>query len=199
MRKKVFHYCKDCGKLVSRKCFEFCNSCCQKGKKHNIDGILEYNKTHGVWNKNLKGIHLSPQTEFKKGKIVTEEDKKRLKISSTLARAKRFWSTPKGKNHYRWIENRTLLKDDAKERSGQLMREWSRKVKYRDNWKCHFNNKDCNGIMEAHHILGWTAFPELRYDVNNGITLCHYHHPRKRAEEARLSPYFKEIIKQLNN
>lgn len=35
---------------------------------------------------------------------------------------------------------------------------------------------------------------KLRYDINNGITLCHAHHPRKRADEAKLSPYFKELV-----
>ena len=29
---------------------------------------------------------------------------------------------------------------------------------------------------------------------NNGITLCFAHHPRKRAEEKRLSPYFMELV-----
>jgi len=33
------------------------------------------------------------------------------------------------------------------------------------------------------------------YEVNNGITLCHFHHPRKRKDEIKLSPYFMELIK----
>lgn len=56
------------------------------------------------------------------------------------------------------------------------------------------NNKDCEGKLEAHHILSWKDYPELRYDINNGITLCHAHHPKKRAEEKRLSPYFMELV-----
>jgi len=38
-------------------------------------------------------------------------------------------------------------------------------------------------------------YPELRYEVNNGITLCHFHHPRKINDEMKLSPYFQELIK----
>ena len=64
----------------------------------------------------------------------------------------------------------------------------------RDNWKCKINNSDCKGRLEVHHILGFTKFPELRYDINNGITLCHFHHPRVREEEKRLSPYFMELV-----
>lgn len=48
--------------------------------------------------------------------------------------------------------------------------------------------------IEAHHILGWEEYPKLRYEVNNGITLCRAHHPRKRAEEKKLVPYFMGLI-----
>jgi hypothetical protein len=30
--------------------------------------------------------------------------------------------------------------------------------------------------MVAHHLDGFNLFPEKRYDVDNGITLCDYHH-----------------------
>lgn len=103
-----------------------------------------------------------------------------------------------GKNHYLWIEDRTKLKDDHKDRGGQLHRGWSNLVKKRDGWKCKINNKDCNGNLEAHHILSWREYPELRYEINNGITLCQTHHPRKRIEEARLSPYFQTLVIKTN-
>jgi len=32
------------------------------------------------------------------------------------------------------------------------------------------------------------------FTIKNGITLCHAHHPRKRAEEKRLEPLFKELV-----
>lgn len=104
-----------------------------------------------------------------------------------------------GPNNPRWISDRMLLKDDHKDRGGQLHREWSKSVKNRDSWKCKINNNDCDGRMEAHHILGWTKYPELRYEINNGITLCHAHHPRKRAEEARLAPVFQGLISAIAN
>lgn len=96
---------------------------------------------------------------------------------------------------WNWIEDRSKLKDDSKERGGQLHREWSRSVKNRDGWKCKISNGDCSGQVVAHHILPWRDYVELRYEVNNGITLCHFHHPRKRNDEMRLSPYFQELVK----
>ena len=37
--------------------------------------------------------------------------------------------------------------------------------------------------------------PKLRYEVNNGITLCHFHHPRKINDEMNLAPIFQELVK----
>lgn len=66
------------------------------------------------------------------------------------------------------------------------------KVFTRDNFKCKMCESKVK--LQAHHILPWRDYPELRFDVNNGITLCQAHHPRKRAEEAKLSPYFKQLV-----
>ena len=48
--------------------------------------------------------------------------------------------------------------------------------------------------VEVHHILSFTDFPELKYEINNGITLCHAHHPRKRVEEKISIPVFQELV-----
>lgn len=64
----------------------------------------------------------------------------------------------------------------------------------RDGFKCRIDNESCGGRIEAHHILGWKDYPDLRYESKNGITLCHAHHPRKRAEEKRLAPVFQELV-----
>lgn len=103
-----------------------------------------------------------------------------------------------GENNSRWIKDRTKLKNIAdgtsKERGSPRYRDWRKRVWLRDNFACKIANPDCKGRLEAHHILCFSDYSELRYDVNNGITLCHAHHPRKRAEEKRLSPYFMELV-----
>ena len=43
-------------------------------------------------------------------------------------------------------------------------------------------------------FLSWSEFPGLRYEIYNGITLCHAHHPRRRAEEKRLIPEFQALV-----
>lgn len=100
---------------------------------------------------------------------------------------------PCGEDHYLWKRDRNSLKKYNRH-GDSAYREWRIQVYRRDNFKCKIRNKDCSGRIEAHHILPWSNFLELRYEVNNGITLCHFHHPRKRNEEKRLSPYFISLI-----
>lgn len=51
------------------------NKIAYKGKPK-PDCFITYEKGHIPWNKNKKGIHLSPQTEFKKGNIPPFKNKK---------------------------------------------------------------------------------------------------------------------------
>ena len=106
------------------------------------------------------------------------------------------WIEKRGENHPMWIIDRTKLKK-KQERNDPAYCEWRMNVWIRDNFRCRIDNQDCNGKIIAHHILGWSLYPELRYEVNNGITLCLAHHPRKRAEEKRLIPVFRELVSVL--
>jgi hypothetical protein len=80
----------------------------------------------------------------------------------------------RGKNNGMWVFDRDLLKIDRQKAYDTKYKYWMLEVKKRDNWKCKINNCDCNGRLEAHHILPWEQFPELRYSINNGITLCQF-------------------------
>jgi hypothetical protein len=48
--------------------------------------------------------------------------------------------------------------------------EWRTAVYERDGYTC----RECGskGQIVAHHIKQWAHYPELRFDVDNGITLC---------------------------
>lgn len=99
-----------------------------------------------------------------------------------------------GENSATWIKDRTKLKKSEKKHLDVQYKYWMLEVKKRDKWGCRLKSKDCSGRLESHHILPWRDYPELRYIINNGITLCHAHHPIKRAEEKRLEPIFMELV-----
>jgi hypothetical protein len=128
------------------------------------------------WKKNLSLASKGKPKPWLKGKtrIITDEWRKNMSI------AKRF-------------TDRSLLKKSDRQNSGAYY-EWRNLVKKRDNNCCKIDNEDCCGKIEAHHILSWREHPELRYEVNNGITLCRFHHPLKYSEEKELSPYFTSLI-----
>jgi hypothetical protein len=48
---------------------------------------------------------------------------------------------------------------------------WAKKVKIRDSFTCQLCGRRA-GILESHHLQGWVGYPDERYDVDNGITLC---------------------------
>lgn len=104
-----------------------------------------------------------------------------------------FNTTLTGEKARRWIKDRSKLVK-RQERNDVAYKDWRRQVWLRDSFKCKIANPNCEGRIEAHHILSWRYYPELRYQVNNGITLCRAHHPRVRAEEKRLIPTFQELV-----
>ena len=61
--------------------------------------------------------------------------------------------------------------------------EWRQRVFLRDNFTCQ-NCGDRGGKLNAHHIKSYAKYPQLRYSVQNGITLCEachreVHHGKK--------------------
>ena len=49
---------------------------------------------------------------------------------------------------------------------------WSKQVMERDNYTCQVCGDNKGGNLNSHHLNGWNAFPEQRFDLDNGVTLC---------------------------
>lgn len=47
---------------------------------------------------------------------------------------------------------------------------WADAVKKRDHYCCQICGE--RGNLNSHHLNGWNAFPDQRYDIENGICLC---------------------------
>ncbi|KKL89139.1 hypothetical protein LCGC14_1917680 [marine sediment metagenome] len=123
-------------------------------------------------------------SEAHKGNIHSEETKRKMSVSRK--------GLIVGEKHYRWNPDREAVRRDL--RNDAIYKQWVKLVKDRDNWKCRIANENCNGKVVAHHILSWADYLELRYEINNGITLCQAHHPLKRAEEKRLVFELQELV-----
>ena len=57
------------------------------------------------------------------------------------------------------------------ERLSYKFREWRAAVFQRDDWTC----QDCGlrgSFLHPHHIFAFAKFTKLRFEVNNGTTLC---------------------------
>jgi len=68
-----------------------------------------------------------------------------------------------------------ISKEDNKFRNSLEYRRWRDSVYARDDYTCQ-KYKIKNGKLVAHHIESFHAKPELRLDINNGITLSKIAH-----------------------
>jgi len=158
-----------------------------KGKKRTEETkkkIKESNYWRGKKRPPFTDEHRQKMSEAQKGRIISPETRKKMSEATS------------GEKNWRWIKDRTKLKKDNR-RNDPAYHVWRKMVWERDGFKCKINNSDCKGRIEAHHILSWRNYKELRYKVNNGITLCHYHHPRKRVEVEKAIPRFKKLITKI--
>lgn len=82
----------------------------------------------------------------------------------------------RGKNHHSWKPPEECVGTETEiiRNSGEY-KAWRLSVWIRDKTKCQVCGirKD---PMVAHHLDGFNIFPEKRFDVDNGVTLCDYHH-----------------------
>lgn len=99
---------------------------------------------------NHKGNHLSPKTEFGEGHIPWNKGI--------------IWYERQGEKNSNWKGGIARDRDTGK------YRRWRSNIFKRDNWIC----QKCGrvGYIEAHHIKNWAEYPELRFEISNGITLC---------------------------
>lgn len=133
------------------------------------------------------------------GKIFTVDD---CQHNLAKFRARRFCCTrcsalacrPHGSDHPMW-------KSDLEEKqrtSRGPQQSWAYRVKTRDNWTC----QQCGaqgGRLEAHHIDEFAKNKELRWDVENGITLCWECHKRLHAQERETRKNAVNSVKPCGN
>lgn len=64
-----------------------------------------------------------------------------------------------------------ITQETKKGRGCKAYKDWQFAVFKRDNFKCI--RCGSGSQLEADHVQDWVEYPELRYEVSNGRTLCH--------------------------
>ena len=72
---------------------------------------------------------------------------------------------------YHWNWNGGISNENHRIRTSVKYRQWRTFVLRRDKFTCQHCGQR-GGKLNAHHIIAFSICPELRFDVNNGITLC---------------------------
>lgn len=164
-------------------------------------GIYPGNKGRTPWNKGKK-TGLVPKTAFKPGRVATEAErlssslrgrgnKYRLgKKHSTETRAKMSASQPKGEKNHLWRGG--VTPENHRLRNSFEYRLWRTAVFERDNYTCIWcgaRSGKTHVYIQADHIKPFAQYPELRFAIDNGRTLC------KTCHETTES-YPKQFIKK---
>ena len=118
-----------------------------------------------------------------KNRIYTNEQRKKIGIrmskfhlgkKKTLKHRKKMSINNKGNKSHFWRGG--LTEKNRKLRNSLQYKIWRDSVYKRDNWtctKCSDKSKKGNTvILNADHIKPWSKYPKLRFDINNGRTLC---------------------------
>jgi len=126
-------------------------------------------------------------SERHKGKIVSEET--RLKMS--LAKKGKPNISKRGVNSYFWKGGITPINKAI--RGSLEYKLWRTAVFERDNYQCIWGGKEHSNRLEADHIKPFALFPELRFAIDNGRTLCKDCH--KLTDSYGLNQYNKKNFK----
>ena len=155
-----------------------------------VKSCLRCGKEMQLWPSLAKIVNHCSRSCGHKGKIAWNKG-----LIGYMAGKNHHWygSNKSGENNPTWKGGWQFWKKKD-ERGDSGYQAWAMQVKKRDNFECKINDGNCDGNLEVHHILNWSKFPKLRYQINNGITLCHAHHPRGRAKETKLIPIFQGLI-----
>lgn len=103
----------------------------------------------------------NPQLDDRLLKLVFEPIKLQLKRDSLKIK--------KGILHWNWKGG--ISKENHVIRNSTSIKYWRVEIFERDLYTCQHCGK-IGGKLNAHHIKSFSEYPDLRFSIDNGITLC---------------------------
>jgi len=128
-------------------------------QKEKLKGKIPWNKGKKMREESKKKLSETLKNHFKNGKAVWNKGKKYLQITGEKCHLWRGGISQKNRTERGNIMSMVEYKN------------WRRAVFEKDNYQC-VNCGEMGGYLEADHIKSFKDFPELRFEVNNGQTLC---------------------------
>lgn len=129
-------------------------------------------KDKKMWPPSRKGAKFTEEQRARRSKIMSKITKEQF---ANGRESNRYWlgkERPeiRGEKHPNW-KGGHVKHPDKRIRKSNEYKEWRMAVYKRDNYTCQVCGKV--GVeLVADHIKPFSVFPELRFDVNNGRTLC---------------------------
>ena len=126
------------------------------------------------WNKDKKGV----QVGFWLGKTrpsPSQETREKMRMARakqvmTLEHRQKIADSRRGEKNWMWRGGVTAINKVI--RKSVLYREWREAVFKRDGYLCVIGGKEHGSNIHADHIKPFSLFPELRFELSNGRTLC---------------------------
>lgn len=216
----IIKTCLQCGKiskLKARITSDLCMSCSFKntyknGRTPNLYKELE--NIQDVINDYESGMSLAEvgekygfSADVIQAKMIKSGYKTRTTGESRSLVMNKFYSNPENRKRVSAKKQGIPLEEWTKFIKPETQRmynsaeynEWRLKVYRRDRFICQLCNQTSRKL-EAHHIKKKKLFPELAFDVSNGITLCETCHREKiNNHESEFEQFFQNIVNNLNN
>lgn len=205
--------CFECGQRLSCMSAKYCKL--HKGK-HPSMRMIDRKKTDEMIENIKRGIKLKfpngrPHTEEwkqkmkgkippNKGKRMSDEFRKKCSLShkgqipwNKGLKAKNTPSIRSGNRINTWKGG--ITPEREKIRNSFELKEWRKNVLKRDRFTCKMPScGQVGGNLEVHHIKKFSKYPELRYEINNGITLCKKCHKSIHWQEEQFEKIFMSIL-----
>lgn len=191
--KKVVAICEECGKvrIVLKYSYrDLCASCCRLKKnlsdetRAKISASLTgknnpmFGKIHSKEVRTKMGASLTDKNNHFYGKKHSKKAKMKMSISTSgennpmfgKHHTKETLMKMRGENNPNWNPNLTDEEREIK-RNTLEYNTWVRAVKETNNFTCVKCNT-CEGELISHHLFAYWKYPEARFIIGNGVTLC---------------------------